>query len=57
MTEPERMELEALRTRASCTEANRQAAATRGDYHAAREHEQELSRLYSRACDLERHAA
>jgi len=47
-------ELAALRTRASIEEAARQAAEHRQDWQAVREHEQELSRLHSRACDLER---
>lgn len=49
-----RNEIEALRTRASIAEAARQAAEQRGDYQAVREHELEISRLHSRACDLER---
>lgn len=54
MTEAARLELAALRTRAAVAEAARQAAEHRRDWQAVREHEQELSRLHSRACDLER---
>lgn len=47
-------ELAAIATRAGIAEAARQAAEHRGDWQAVREHELELSRLHSRACDLER---
>jgi len=40
--------------RASVEEARRQAAARRGDWQAAQEHETELSRIWARYCDLER---
>lgn len=56
-TDDQRAELAALKTRAGVEEAARQAAETRGDWQAVREHEQELSRLHARACDLERHRA
>lgn len=49
-----RLELAAIVTRASIAEAARQAAEHRQDWQAVREHETELSRLYSRARDLER---
>lgn len=49
-----RLELDAIRTRASVAEAARQAAEHRQDWPAVREHETELSRLHARACDLER---
>lgn len=48
------LELAALHTRAATEEAARQAAERRQDWQAVREHEQELSRLHARACDLER---
>jgi hypothetical protein len=47
-------EMKSLAIRASIEEARRQAAASRGDRQAAREHETELSRIWSRYCDLER---
>ncbi len=53
MSDP-RAELEAIRTCAGIAEAARQAAELRGDWQAVREHELELSRLHSRARDLER---
>lgn len=56
MSDEERSELEAIRTRAGIAEAARQAAEHRGDYQAVREHELELSRLHARAVDLERQA-
>ena len=54
MTESQRSESQALLTRAAEQEARRLAAAERGDVQAVREHEQELSRLWGRYCDLER---
>ncbi|HSQ69566.1 MAG TPA: hypothetical protein VLM41_05735 [Steroidobacteraceae bacterium] len=47
-------EMKSLAIRASIEEARRQAAASRGDRQAAQEHETELSRIWSRYCDLER---
>jgi hypothetical protein len=47
-------EMKSLAIRASIEEARRQAAARRGDRQAAQEHETELSRIWSRYCDLER---
>ena len=47
-------ELAALLTRAGVEEAKRQSALARGDYLAAREFELEISRLHSRAVDIER---
>jgi len=55
MTDSQR-ELAALKMRAAEQEARRQSAAQRGDRDAARDAEIELSRLWSRACDLERQA-
>jgi hypothetical protein len=52
-----RSELKALAIRASIEEAERHAAARRGDRQAAQEHETELSRIWSRYCDLERQAS
>jgi hypothetical protein len=47
-------EMQSLRTRAAEQEARRQAAINRNDLAAVRDIEQELSRLHSRYCDLER---
>jgi hypothetical protein len=47
-------EMRAILTRAATVEAQRQAAAQRGEDHAAREYELELSRLWARHADLER---
>ncbi len=47
-------EIKSLAIRASVEEARRQAAARRGDWQAAQEHETELSRIWARYCDLER---
>ncbi len=54
MNEP-RLELRAIDGRAAIAEAQRQAAVARGDREAVRAAEIELSRLWSRRCDLERH--
>lgn len=50
-------EMRSLCTRAADHEARRQAALQRGDWQAVQEHETELSRLWSRYCDLERQVA
>jgi hypothetical protein len=47
-------EIKSLAIRASVEEAKRQAAARRGDWQSAQEHETELSRIWARYCDLER---
>lgn len=51
--EARRAEMQALCTRAAIAEAARQSAIERGDAQAVREHEVELSRLWSRYIDLE----
>lgn len=56
MTDPH-AELEALKTRAACEEARKQAAIARRDWPAARDAEIELSRLWARHCELERHSS
>jgi hypothetical protein len=46
-----------LTTRAAEKEVELQAALQQQDWQAVREHEQELSRLHARFCDLERQVA
>ena len=57
MTDAVKAELQALTSRAGVLEAQRQAALQRGDRQAVRDAEIELSRLHSRAQDIERQAA
>jgi hypothetical protein len=50
-------EAQALMTRAADIEAQRQAALARGDVHAVKEHELELSRIWARYLDIEQQVA
>ena len=57
MSDAARAELQALSTRASVLEAQRQAALQRGDRQTADDAATELSRLHSRYLELERQVA